>query len=132
MHKLLTWMFSFPNSFARLWLSALRPNLPAANALVVTFPRIAAVAPVKSSVPLLPRSSSSFCLNARTAPRENAKAAVTLVWRDVSMSLSVTSRKGLKTPVPAFQSATRSEEDPADDHLCAAMSSKTDNVAPYE
>ena len=99
---MLTWMFSFPNSFARLWLSALRPNLPAANALVVTFPRMAAVAPVKRSVPLLPRSSSSFCLNARMAPRENAKAAVTLVCRDSLTSLSVTSRNDFQTPVPAL------------------------------
>ncbi|KZP10326.1 hypothetical protein FIBSPDRAFT_219473 [Athelia psychrophila] len=34
-----TWMFSFPNSFARLCDGARRPNLPAAKALVVVFPR---------------------------------------------------------------------------------------------
>lgn len=74
-----TWMFSFPNSFAKLWLSARRPCLPAANALVVTLPRTAAVAPVKMSVPRLPSSFRSLDLKARMASRENPKAAVMFV-----------------------------------------------------
>ena len=53
----LTWIFSFPNSFDKLCDRALRPNFPAANALVMVFPLKLAVAPVKIKAPLFPVGS---------------------------------------------------------------------------
>lgn len=100
----LTWIFSFPNSLAKLWDSALRPNLPAANALVVMFPLKLAVAPVKINVPLFPSGSSIlFCLNVRIASRENANAASTLVASESRISEGVISRNGFHTPYPTLK-----------------------------
>jgi len=109
--RMLTWatcIFSFPNSFAKLCERALTPNLPAAKALVTTLPLVAAVAPVNISVPLFPvGSSSSLSLNARIAPRENAKAAATFVCRQSWTSWGVVSRKGFQTPYPTLNTAAR-------------------------
>lgn len=103
-----TWIFSFPNSLAKLWERALTPNLPAAKALVSTFPLMLAVAPVKRSVPLLPLGSSiSFSLNAWIAPRAKEKAPATLVCREVWISSGVSSRKGFHTKPAVLKSATR-------------------------
>lgn len=102
-----TWIFCFPNSFAKLWLNALCANLPAENALLVTFPLRLAVAPVKINVPLLPSSSIAFSWNAKIAWRENAKGALMLVSSTALRSSSVTSRKALTIPATAFQTATR-------------------------
>lgn len=102
----LTWIFSFPNSFAKLCDNALKPNFPAANTLVVVFPLKLAVAPVKIKVPLFPfGSSTSFCLNVKIASRENANAASTLTASDSWTSEGVTSRKGFQIPWPTLKTA---------------------------
>ena len=74
-------MLSLPNSFAKLWDSALVPNLAAANADVVTLPLKLAVAPVNIKVPLFPFSESiSFCLKLRIDSRAKANPATTFVF----------------------------------------------------
>lgn len=98
----LTCIFSFPNSLFKLWLNARRPNLPAANVLVVLFPRQLAVAPVKISAPRLPTTSSSFALKAVIASLENANAARTFVSSASATSSSVISRNGFQTPYAAL------------------------------
>ena len=95
-YQKLTWMLCEPNSLFKLWLRARNPNFPAENALVVTFPLLDAVAPVKSSVPLLPFSSSSFSLNSIIADREKANAARTFVSRERATSASVKERNGCR------------------------------------
>ena len=60
----------------KLWLKERTADLPAANALVRTLPRMLLVAPVKSSVPRLPLSSSSFFWNSWMTWRENANATL--------------------------------------------------------
>jgi hypothetical protein len=116
---MLTWIFCLPNSLAKLCDKALMPNLLAANADVVVLPLIAAVAPVKMSVPFLRPSpasppslgvsNSSFVIS-RSAARAKAKAATTLVSSDSRTSSSVISRNGFQTPYPALKSATRRGE----------------------
>jgi hypothetical protein len=107
MEETLTWIFCLPNSLAKLCDKALTPNLLAANADVVALPLMAAVAPVKMSVPLfraspatppsLAVSNSSFVIS-RMAARAKAKAATTLVSIDSRTSSSVISRKGFQIP----------------------------------
>jgi len=102
-------MFSFPNSLPKLCDKARNANFPAAKELVVLFPRMDAVAPVKMSVPLAPFSSRSFSLKANIASRENAKEALMLTVLDSSMSASVRSRNGFQVPDEALNTATRIE-----------------------
>lgn len=111
-------MFFLPNSLAKLWESALIPNLPIANALVVVLPLIEAVAPVKMRVPRFleppfPPSlgcSKSFFENSSRTSLEKAKAARALVSNDSRTSSSVISRNGFHVPYPALNNATRSGE----------------------
>lgn len=103
-----TWMFSFPNSFDKLWDSARIPNLPAANALVTTFPLVLAVAPVKIKAPFFPLGCSmSLSLKARVAPRAKENADTTFVCKDSSTSWGVISKNFFHTPNPALKTATR-------------------------
>ena len=103
-----TWIFSFPNSFAKLWLKARTPCFPAAKALVSGPPLKLAVAPVKIKVPLFPLDCSiSLSLNAKMVAREKEKAAATPVCNTAWTSLGVMSRNFLKTGSPTLYNAAR-------------------------
>lgn len=102
----LTWMSCFPNSFARLWDRARTANFPEANALVVTFPRMLAVAPVNTSVPFAPvDGAGSFFWNARIAARAKANEPSMFTLFDSRTSSGVTWRKGFHTAWPALKIA---------------------------
>ena len=102
-----TWMSCFPNSLDKLWDKALKPNFPAANALVVTLPLKLAVAPVKIKVPRAPFARSiSLSMNVLIAFREKENAASMLICKDSLTSSGVISRKGFQMPWPVFHMAT--------------------------
>ena len=103
-----TWIFSFPNSFAKLWLKARTPCFPTEKALVSGPPLKLAVAPVKIKVPLFPLDCSiSLSLNAKMVAREKEKAAATPVCNTAWTSLGVMSRNFLKTGSPTLYTAAR-------------------------
>lgn len=128
----LTCMFCFPNSLFRLWLKARFANFPAAKTLVTTLPLQLAVAPVKSSVPLFPRSFNGFSWNARMIWRENANGAMKLASAESCTSCSVTSRKPFHAPNAAFHKATRISAFSGDGHWYLRMLSTTLMTALYE
>jgi len=76
-------------------------------AAVLTFPRVAAVALVKSNAPFLPNSSRFCPWNVFTLSRAKAKAATRLTSSDSRTSASLSSRNGLKCATPVFQSVVR-------------------------
>lgn len=72
------------------------PDFPAANALVNTFPRTLAVAPVNNGVPLHPCASSPFYVNARIALRAKAKPALMCTSSEAVISFSRHGEEGAK------------------------------------